>query len=585
MARTSPRASLQVPRLLALLALTLALASGACKEPAPSGDRSAAFAAGGSLVSSVRGEPRTFNRLAGRDATSETIAFLIHSRLVRVNRVTGDVEPWLAERWETSPDGLSTRLSLRRGVRFSDGEPFSSADVLFSFRAVYDEKTGSSLGESLRVGGKPLEVSAPDENTVVVRFPAAFGPGVRVLESLPILPAHKLEAALANGTLASAWGVTTRPGEIAGLGPFQLAAYQPGQRIVFERNPHYWRTDAVNGRLPYLDRLTLEIVPDQNTELLRLQAGELDFTSSEVRPEDHNTLRKAEEEGRLKLRDLGVGLDADSLWFNLRPDNADPARPWLQRRELRMAVSHAVDRAAFADTVFLGAGVPVYGPVSPANRTWHWPEIPRHLFDPEHARSLLANLGLRDRTNDGRLEDSAGRPARFAILTQKGNTSLERGAAVIKDSLGAVGLSVDVVALEVGALVQRLEGGDFDAIYFRFLTTDTDPAMALDFWLSAGGAHVWNPGQVAPATDWERQIDSLMARQVAASDTAERQRLFHEAQRILADEVPILYFAAPRVFVATSSRVANAEPALLRPMILWNADSLAVAGPSTGVER
>lgn len=76
-----------------------------------------------------------------------------------------------------------------------------------------------------------------------------------------------------------------------------------------------------------------------------------------------------------------------------------------------------------------------------------------------------------------------------------------------------------------------------------------------------------------------------MARHVAASDTAERQRLFYEAQRILADEAPILYFAAPRVWVATSSRVANAEPALLRPMLLWNADSLAVAGPPTGAEQ
>ena len=198
MARTSPSASLhRLPpsslfSLLAPVALTLVLASGACTRPAPPEDKGASFATGGSLVSSVRGEPRTFNRLAGRDAASETITFLVRSRLVRVNRVTGNVEPWLAERWETSPDGLSITLSLRRGVRFSDGAPFSSADVLFSFRAVYDEKTGSSLGESLRVGGKPLDVSAPDDHTVVVRFPAPFGLGVRVLESLPILPAHKL---------------------------------------------------------------------------------------------------------------------------------------------------------------------------------------------------------------------------------------------------------------------------------------------------------------------------------------------------------------------------------------------------------
>ena len=178
--------------------------------------------------------------------------------------------------------------------------------------------------------------------------------------------------------------------------------------------------------------------------------------------------------------------------------------------------------------------------------------------------SLLAGLGLRDTNNDGMLEDAAGAPVRFALITQKGNTALEKGAAVIRDDLKKVGLAVDVVPLEVGALVDRMTKGDYDALYFRFLTTDTDPALNLDFWLSSGGAHVWNMEQAAPATPWEKDLDALMQKMAAERDLAARQQLFYQAQKILSDNLPVIYFAVPRLYVATSTRVdgrrARARP-------------------------
>ena len=287
--------------------------------------------------------------------------------------------------------------------------------------------------------GKPLVATAPDDTTVVVKFPAKFGPGVRLLDNLPIMSHARLEAALAAGTFAKAWDPTTPPSEMCGLGPFVVREYVPGVRVVFERNPHYWRTDAAGRKLPYLDRLTLEIVPDQNAELLRLQTGQIDCTQSETRPEDYTTLKRIEAQGKIRLIDLGVGLDADSLWFNLKKDGrkADPRWPWMQSVAFRKAVSHAVDRAAFADTVFLGAGVPVHGPVSPANKLWYSDAVTGEAYDQAQARTLLAGLGLADRNGDDVLEDRARRPVRFTLLTQKGNSALERGAAVIRTSLEA----------------------------------------------------------------------------------------------------------------------------------------------------
>ena len=152
--------------------------------------------------------------------------------------------------------------------------------MTFAFKAIYDEKTGSALGESMKVGGQPLAVSAPDPTTVVVRFPSPFGPGIRLLDNLAILPRHKLEGGLSAGTLAKAWDLSTPPSEIVGLGPFVLKSYQPGQRLVFERNPYYWRTDAQGNRLPVLDRFTIEIVPDQNAEVVALETGQIDFTQT-----------------------------------------------------------------------------------------------------------------------------------------------------------------------------------------------------------------------------------------------------------------------------------------------------------------
>jgi len=528
----------------------------------------------------MRSEPRTFNPHAGRDFASSLVISLTQARLLRVNRATQQLEPWLAESYTCSPDALSCTLTLRQGIAFSDGAPFTSADVVFSFQAAYDEKTGSPLGDALLVGGKPLAVTARDAHTVAVAFPSVYGPGLRLLDSLPILPRHRLEAAFKAGTLREQWGPAAPPADIAGLGPFVIQAYLPGQRLVLVRNPKYWRRDAAGTQLPYLDRLTLEITPDQNAELLRLQSGQADLTQSEVRPDDYAALRREAAAGKLRLADAGPAFDADAFWFNLKPGaKAHDGRPWLARVELRRAVSHAVNRRAFADEVFLGAAEPHWGPITPSNKTWFAPEgaIDREIYDMGRARVLLAGLGLRDANSDGMLDDAAGAPARFALVTQKGNTALEKGAAFIRDELKKVGLAVDVVPLEVGALVDRMTKGDYDALYFRFLTTDTDPAMNLDFWLSSGGAHVWNMEQAVPATPWEKQIDTLMGAMAGERNPSRRRLLFLEAQKLLSQNLPVVYFAVPRVYVATSTRVAGATPAPVRPPILWNADAIGVS--------
>jgi len=541
----------------------------------PASDPSApATASVRAAVATLRSEPGTFNRFKGQGFPTYLVSCLTQARLVRINRVTHAVEPWLADRWTRSPDGRRYELHLREGVRFSDGHAFTSGDVVFSFRAAYDAAVGSQLAQALSVDGKPLVVRALGPASLEITFPAP-NPGLRLLDNLPIYPAHLLEAALAAGTFAKAWGPTTAPREMAGLGPFVLDSYEPGQRLSFVRNPHYWRSNSDGTRLPLLDRLTLELVPDQNAELLRLQAGQVDLLQSELRPEDYLSVKHEADAGRVRLVDVGRSLESHLLWFNLHP-HAGP-REWLRRDEFRRALSHAVDRADFVRAVYLGAAEPAWGPVAPANTPWFDPSTPTTAFDMARSTSLLAGLGFRDADGDRLLEDGTGAPVRFTVLVQKGISASEKGAAVLRERFAAVGVGLDVVPLDTGAMMTRWMQGDYDAIYHLLSPTDTDPAGNLDFWLSNGAYHVWDPGQAHPATDWERRVDDLMRQQASSLDEPERHRLFGEVQHLFAEHLPAMAFAVPRVFVVTSARIASPAASVLRPQLLWDPDTLSIA--------
>ena len=545
------------------------------------GASEASPARGGSLVASFRTEPATYNRYVDQSAAGDLLSFLTQAPLVRVNRSTDTLEPWLAESWSQSDDGRTYTLKLRQGVTFSDGTPLSSADVLFSFAALYDPRVNAVLASDTYVAGKPLIVEAPDPMTVVIRLAAPSVAGLRLIDMLPILPKHKLQAALDAGKFGDAWSANSPLSDIAGLGPFVLSEHVSGQRLVFTRNPRYWRKDAAGVALPYLDTLTVVIVSDQNTEALRMQKGEIDLMGSgEIRAEDYVGFKRIADQGALRLIDAGVGLDPNLLWFNLSPAHArDPRNAWLRTRAFRQGVSCAVDREAIVNTVHFGAAVPIYVPITPGNRTWFADVRPACEHDVRKARELFAAAGLTDRNGDGMLEDASGEPARFSIATQQGHTVRQRTVSMIQEQLRHAGITVDLTALDTSGLVQRWSRGDYDAMYYGVQASSTDPGLGPQFWLSSGNFHFWNPRQPSPASEWEKRIDDLFTEHVTATKLSDRQRLIGEAERVLADQLPAIYFVSPRVTLAVSGRVVNAQPAPQIPQLLWSADTLAVAAP------
>lgn len=532
--------------------------------------------AGGQLVITQRTEPSSFNRLAVPQFGAELISRLTNATLVRVDRRTGTVEPALATEWSLASDGMTYTMKLRE-AQFSDGTPFTAADVLFTFRALYDPKVASAIASGMRIADQPIIVRALDDRTIVLKFPAVYGPGLSILDALPILPKHKLEAALNAGTFAAAWGATAPLTDFAGLGPFTISERVAGQHVTLLKNLRFWGKDSAGHQLPYLDSIKIDYVPEQNAEMLRLESGTTDLVTDQIRPEDVAALERAKADGKVQLVDAGVSVDPTGMWFNLVPNApAAKGRPWLQAEELRHAISMAVDRQKVVDTVFLGAAEPIYNSVTRGHAQWFAPDLAHTPHDPARAKALLESIGLKDRNGDGVLDDAAGKPVRLSVITRKGNTILERTMANVQEQLRAIGLTLDVVALERDALLAQFGRGEYDTIYYGAPISATDPTVNADFWLSSGAFHLWNPQQENPATPWEKEIDDLMHKVATTTDMHTRVQSFRKIQAVFNAHEPMVFFAAPTVTIAMSARVAGAAPAALQPQVLWKPETLAV---------
>lgn len=529
------------------------------------------------LVATLRSEPRSLNRLLAGDRASLVASQLIHEPLVRVNHVTQSLEPALAASWTVSADGRRVRLALRAGARFSDDTPVTAEDVVFSLGAAHDTRLASPLADSLRVSGQPITARAVDTRTVDLDYPTTFGPGLRPLHGLPILPRARYASLLASGTLAAAWTTDAPPSGMVGAGPFVLERHEPGVAVHLVRNPHYWRRADDGTRLPRADRLRLDVVPSQDAEMLRLRAGEADIITAELRPDDLPEARALAAQGTLQLFELGPSLETDMLWFNLGPRApGGEKRAWLRTRELREAISHAVDRTTFINAVYRGAAVQVSSVITPGNHAWHASGIAPRPYALEMAGAQLDRIGVRDRNGDGVREDIYNAPATFTLLVQQGHTIRQRAALVLQEALAKVGLRVEIASLDARGLQQRVADGSYEAMYHALPGSDTDPSGLMEFWLSSGRFHLWNPAQPTASTEWERELDLLMTRQLSMTDPEERRGAVAEAQKLLDVELPVIVFAAPRVTIATSARLVHVAPGLLAPQVLWNAAEIGV---------
>jgi peptide/nickel transport system substrate-binding protein len=537
---------------------------------------------GGRLVVSLRAEPKTLNPLTAVDAPSrEVILGAMQADLIHINRATQLTEPAIAKSWKVSADGLQYTLTLRKGVRFSDGQALDADDVLFTFRVYLDENVHATQRDQLIVGGKPIALRKVDAQTVVFQLAKAYGAGERLFDGLAILPRHLLEKPYAEGKLAQSWTLATPAKEWAGLGPFRLKEYVPGQKLVLERNPYYWKQDSKGNRLPYLDELVFLFVSNADAQVLRFQSGETDVISR-LSAENYSVLSR--QQSPYTMADAGPGLEYNFLFFNLNasrektsPELARKMR-WFQEVKFRQAVSAAIDRDAIVRLVYQGRGAALWGPVTPGNHRWGNSAIPHPTRSLEKARALLKEAGFTWTTltdGDPGLVDADAKPVELSILTSSTNADRAKIATLIQDDLKRLGMHVQIVPMEFRSLIDRVtQTKEYDACILGLVSFDADPTADLNVWLSSGGTHLWNPSQAHPATAWEAEIDKLMEQQLDAPSFEQRKKAFDRVQEILAENQPMIFLASPDILAGAKNSLGNFRPAVLEPYVLWNVEQL-----------
>src|SRR5262249_16735849 len=271
---------------------------------------------GGRFILGQTSGPKSFNAIMANETSTTDVTQLLFTTLADFNNGTQHDTPALAKSWDVTPDGLTWTWHMRHGAAFSDGHPITSEDVLFSFKVAYDATLHPSIQDLLIVNGKPIEVSAPDSYTVVMKIVSPYAMMIPAVGSLRIMPKHILQSSFESGQFASAYNTNISADSLVTSGAWRLKQFVPGEKTVLTRNPYWYGVDAKGHRLPYLDELVFLIVPDQNAAALKFRSGELDGLDN-VRPEDYQDYTDRQKQENFTLYDLGPALNTNFFWFNL----------------------------------------------------------------------------------------------------------------------------------------------------------------------------------------------------------------------------------------------------------------------------
>jgi peptide/nickel transport system substrate-binding protein len=534
---------------------------------------------GGHVTIGGRAEPKTLNPVMATDAVSREVTGRLMAGLIDINRATQQTEPALSKSWKISPDGRTFTLELRKGIRFSDGHPFDADDVVFTFAVYMDEKVDAPQRDLLIIDGKPITVTKVDRYTVRFTLPRPYASAERLFDGLAMLPKHLLEKPFHDGKFAEAWSLNTAPSDVAGLGAFRLKQYVPGQKVVLERNPYYWKVDRENARLPYLDELVFLFVGTEDSQVMRFESGDADLISR-LSSDNFTLLHREHERTHAQLADLGASLEYNFLLFNQNDlgakklDAVSQKQKWFRDLKFRQAVSAAIDRDSIVRLVYGTRGSALWGNVGPGNKFWINNSLPHPARSLENARQLLKSAGF-SWNKANALVDPSGQVVEFSIITSSSNTQRMKMATLIQDDLSQLGMQVHVVPLEFRALIDRVfQSFDYEAAVMGLGGGDADPNPEINVWLSSGTSHLWHLNETAPATAWEREVDELMQQQMVTLDYAKRKKLYDRVQELVSQQLPFIFLATPNVLAAANPRVGNFHPAVLEPNTLWNADEL-----------
>lgn len=510
------------------LALALFGAYGCGREPDPAGEpppetqvEQEAPSRGGEAIIALDAEPKDLNCLRVADAPSVSICRVIAGTLLDYDRDVRLV-PRLAESFEASDDGRELTFRLRKDVRWHDGHPLTSRDVLYTVEAL--RHLDAEIQGNLPALFEPLEsIASADEHTVVVRYREPYALAYEAWTRAFIMPAHRPFGPGEETPLSRA---------PIGTGPFRFKHWEPGVQVVLEANE-----DHFDGP-PWLDRITLRIVPDRGALLAGLKTQTIDIgglNPLDVPPEDSGlpftTIKYA-------------GPRVDFILWNTRPD------PGLfADARVRRAFSLAFDRQGYIDHVTEGNDLPAVSTFHP--RGWaHDPSLEPLPHDPEAAARLLDEAGWRSEAGGARVTPRG--PAAFTLLFNSANPAHEKIATLMKESLASLGVKVRLQGLDFPTLRDKVNARAFEAAVYRwYLDPDPDP---YDFFHSREAEQGQNLGGYS-----NPEVDHLAEEGRRTLDLRRRADIYHQVERILREDQPYTFVSHPTVAIAVNRRIRGVE--------------------------
>jgi peptide/nickel transport system substrate-binding protein len=512
--------------LLILISVLCACTQSPPSPPASPRSKDVTPAYGDAIVEGTIGEASTLIPVLASDASSHAVAGQIYNGLIKYDKdinIVGD----LAESFDISKDGLTITFHLRHGVKWHDGAPFTSRDVLYTYRVVIDPKTPTAYAEGFK---QVKTITAIDDYTVRVTYAIPFAPA---LESwgMNILPAHLLE-----GQDITKSPVGRQP---VGTGPYRFKEWVAGQKIVLESNHEYFE-----GR-PWIDRYIYRIIPDTSTMYMELKAGSIDLMGLTPVQYARQTTGTSFTSRFNKYRYPSSGYVY--MGYNLR-------HPLFGDKRIRQALTAAIDKEELIHGVLFGMGQKAVGPIVPGRWAYN-PNVKDIAYNPKHAAELLAQAGWKEKNSDGILV-KGGKPFSFTILTNQGNQQRLLTAQIIQQRLRFVGIDVKIRIVEWATFLKEfVDKGNFEVVMLGW-STGQDPDM-YDVWHSSKT----NPGELNFIGFKNSEVDRLLVEGRGTFDIEKRKKAYFRIQEIMADEQPYTFLYVPDALPVVSSRIRGVEPA------------------------
>ncbi|GAA5534218.1 ABC transporter substrate-binding protein [Deinococcus aluminii] len=561
------------PRLLSLV--TLALVGGAVAAPKKvTGYGSLGVVDGkpGGTYTLILGDsPQSLNYYGVIDNNLGLIAQQLFDGLVEFNYATYKIEPALAESWTISPDGKTYTFKLRQGVKWSDGQPLTADDVVFTYdQIIMNPEARAGDAASFKLDGKQVDVKKVDANTVQFVLPRPSPAFLLQMRSF-IMPKHKLlkfsqEGGAKPADINNAWPSNVNEAEVVGTGPFKLSNYTAGQKVTLVKNPNYWKVDGNGTKLPYLNQLDFLIIRDPQAQVAQFLAGNVDQLN--ITGAQFPDLKQREVSGAPFKVMRSTALFGSPPFVAYNFDAKDPALAKVfSDARFRRAMQQALNRPRIIDTVYNGlASLPGHG-VAPANKEWYANTTGQlGTFDLKAAAAALDALGLKDTNGDGVREISKGKNLEFDLTYATDSSVYPAIATILQNDFGKIGVKVNLKGILAKNLLSTGQSGNWEMILHAF-GDQPDPELRKPIWQPGGALYYWHRS-LQPAQDggtpnmarmfpWEKEIYNIFNDAATTTDHAKRKALYTRWQLLFAQNLPVTPIAKPENIGAISNKYGN----------------------------